>query len=277
MALIDLIVNLACLLLWLNWRSLSQSSPAAPGLTLVSTLKSAHGRRNFRWLLPVGIAAILLIRSIFYWHIGAAVSWTPKLDLGAVSISFRSDIFLRAFSFSLLSFGLLLGAVYWCLLLISALNRNVPDSDPFQRMVRAHLGWLDRLPAALKLILPLLAVTGLWVGGHRLLVHMGVVPPPLSSLQLWQQGALLGLTSLFVWKYFLVALLLAYLLNSYIYLGTWPVWNFVNATGTRLLSPLRFARLGKLDLAPLIALSAILFLSQLADSWLPTLYQHIPY
>ena len=53
------------------------------------------------------------------------------------------------------------------------------------------------------------------------------------------------------WKYFIVGILLLHLLNSYVYFGNHPFWNFVNATARNLLYPLRWLplRVGKVDFA----------------------------
>ena len=76
MALIDFILNLAGLLLWLNWRSvrfdpLGKRTPA----TLIGTLRRAEPRRWRRWHLLAALGGLLLLRAVFYWQIGAAANW----------------------------------------------------------------------------------------------------------------------------------------------------------------------------------------------------------
>jgi hypothetical protein len=73
MGLIDFILNLAGLLLWLNWRSirfdpLGKRTPA----TLVGTLRRAEPSRLRRWHLLAVLGGLLLLRALFYWQIGSA-------------------------------------------------------------------------------------------------------------------------------------------------------------------------------------------------------------
>src|SRR5277367_6064809 len=110
MVFVDTILNLACLLLWINWRSLPfdpihKRTPA----TLVGTLRRAAPSHFRRWHLLAAIGLLLFLRAVFYRQIGPAAHWTGRLDLGVIALSFRSDLFGRMFLFSIASFGLTLG------------------------------------------------------------------------------------------------------------------------------------------------------------------------
>src|SRR3974390_1650027 len=77
MGLIDFILNLAGLLLWLNWRAvrldpLSRATPA----TLAGTLRRAEAPRLKRWHFLAALGGLLLLRAVLYWQIGSAVNWT---------------------------------------------------------------------------------------------------------------------------------------------------------------------------------------------------------
>ena len=154
MSLIDFILNLAGLLLWLNWRSirfdpLGRRTPA----TLIGTLRRAEPRRLQRWHLLAALGGLLLLRAALYWQIGSGVGWAAgKLDLGVIELSFRSDSFVRVLFFSIFSFGLTLGVFYLWLLLLSILA----GPEPFHRLVRMQLGRMDYLPRGIKLFLPLI-------------------------------------------------------------------------------------------------------------------------
>ena len=132
MGIIDFILNLAGLLLWLNWRSLrfdplGKRTPA----TLIGTLRRAEPRRLRRWHLPAVLGGMLFLRAVLYWQIGSGVGWAAgKLNLGVIELSFRSDYFGRILLFSLCSFGLTLGVFYLWLLLFSILAGAGTDS-PF--------------------------------------------------------------------------------------------------------------------------------------------------
>jgi uncharacterized protein YggT (Ycf19 family) len=279
MALIDSILNLACALLWLNWRSLSfLSLDKSPPVSLAATLKKAGPPRRGRWIPLFSLAVVLVVRSVFYWNVGAALNWTPNLQLAVVSLPFRSDYLSRTLLFSLLSFALILAGLYGWLLLISIINRKVPNDEPVQRLIRFHLGPVERWPAWLKFLLPLLITSIAWGFGNPALVSLRIVPPPISKSHLWQQAVLLGVASYLMWKLLLLALCVLYLINSYVYLGKSYFWNFVNLTGANLLRPLRPIplRVGKLDFAPVLVFALVLLLSRSAELWLPRLFQSLP-
>src|SRR5579872_1575358 len=103
MPLIDFILNIAGLLLWLNWLAV-QSDPLTKtsAASLVGTLKKAGAVAPRRWKFLAGLIALLLLRASVYWQIGAAVNWTPKLELEFIDLSFRSDYYGRMLLFSLL-------------------------------------------------------------------------------------------------------------------------------------------------------------------------------
>ena len=262
MGTIDFILNLACLLLWLNWRSLridplGKRQPA----TLIGTLRRAEARHAGRWRLLVAIGGVLLLRAVFYWQIGSATNWSGQLDLGVAALSFPSNApgvmmsLLRMFWFSCLSFGVMLGILYLWLLLLSLLS----GPEPIQSLVRVQLGVVDAWPRKLKLPLPLAASVPLWWLASWLLVWLHVIPPPSSAARRVEMALLIGLGSYLVWKFLIGALLTLYLLNSYIYFGKHPFWNYVNATGRTLLLPLKKIplRLGRVDFAPVVGIALV--------------------
>jgi len=279
MALIDVILNLVGLLLWLNWRStgfdaLIKSTPT----TLVGTLRRAEPSKVKGWYFLVAVVGLLFMRSWVNWQVGAAVDWMPTLKLGAISISFRSDLFWRAMLYSVLSFSVTLIIFYLWLLFFSIVNGRSEEGDPLQKLVRLHLGWIERCPWPIKLLLPLLFVTVLWYALNPLLVRWEVIPAVKSALHRLEQAGAIGLGVYLGWKYLIVGLLILYLLSSYIYLGTHVFWNFLAVTGRNMLTPFRFLplRIGKIDLAPLFALAAILLIARYAERGLTILYRRLP-
>src|SRR5882724_13578075 len=111
---IDFILNVAGLLLWLNWRSV-RMDPFNRGIpaTLAGTVRRAEPMRLKRCHFLAALAALLFIRDFFYVHIGAAANWTPKLNLTVVTPAFPlvtrgHAFFLSALLFSVGSFVRLL-------------------------------------------------------------------------------------------------------------------------------------------------------------------------
>jgi uncharacterized protein YggT (Ycf19 family) len=275
MGCVDFILNLAGLLLWLNWRSirfdpLGRRTPA----TLMGTLRPATPQKNRRWHLLVFIAGLLLLRAVIYWWIGSEARWTGRLDLGVVVLSCRSDWFVRILVFSFFSFGLTLGIFYAWLLLLSLLA----GPEPFHRLVKIPLGRVDGWPRWAKIILPFAVTAVLWWFAGWLLGRIQILPPAAAAWR-FQQALVIGADSYLTWKYPLGAILLLHLLNSYVYFGKHPFWKYVNATAQTILRPLEKIplRAGKVDFAPVLALAILFFAAELAGRGLGLLYARLPF
>jgi uncharacterized protein YggT (Ycf19 family) len=278
MALIDFILNLAGLLLWLNWRSvrldpLGKRKPA----TLIGTLRRAEPKRFRRWHLLAALGGLLLLRALFYWQIGSAAHWTGALNLSVITLSFRSDFFARMLVFSIFSFGLMLGVFYLWLLLLSILAGPEPPS--FHRLVRMQLGRIDGLPRGMKFLLPLVVMAAFWWLASWLLTWLQIIPRPVSTAHRIEAALIVGLNSYLVWKYVIGALLTLHLLNSYIYFGKHPFWSYVNTEARTLLSPLRAMplRVGRVDFAPVVGLALVFLAAELVGRGLFFLYERLPF
>ncbi len=275
MGYVDFILNLAGLLLWLNWRSirfdpLVKRTPA----TLMGTLRPAAPKKLRRWHLLVFLAGLLLLRAVFYWWIGSQANWTGKLDLGVVVLSCRSDWFVRILVFSFSSFGLTLGIFYVCLLPLSLLA----GPEPFHGLVKIPLGRVDGWPRWAKMILPFAVTAIVWWLASWLLGRLQILPPAALACR-FQQSLVIGAGSYLLWKFPLGAVLLLHLLNSYIYFGKHPFWKYVNATAQALLQPLKKIplRIGRVDFAPVLALALLFFAAELAARGLNQLYARLPF
>jgi uncharacterized protein YggT (Ycf19 family) len=273
MGIVDFILNLAGLLLWLSWRSarfdpLAKRTPA----TLVGTLRRAEPARMRRWHLLAFIGGLLVLRALFYWQIGSALSpiWTGKLDLGITVLWFRSDLFWRILLFSFLSFGVALGIFYLWLLLFSILT----GPEPVHRLVKIPLGRVDGWSRPVKIFLPLVATTLLWWLASWLFAELTIIPRPFSEAHRFESSLLIGLGSYLVWRFPIGAVLALHLLNNYIYFGKHPVWSYVNATAQTLLSPLKKIplRLGNVDFAPVLGVALVFLLAEAAGRGLVFLY-----
>lgn len=266
MGIVDFILNLAGLLLWLNWRSirfdpLVQRTPA----TLMGTLRPASPKKIRRWHLLVFLAGLIFLRAAVYRWI--TPFWVGKLDLGVIVPPFRSDQFSGMLLFSVLSFVLVLGIFYVILLLLSLLQ----GPDPIHRLVKIPLGRVDGWPRWVKIILPFAAAALFWW-----LASWGIAKmPPAQRLQ---TALVVGLESYLVWKFPLGVVLGLHLLNSYIYFGKHPFWNYVNAAAQKLLRPLRKIplRAGRVDFAPVAALALIFLAAEGAGRGLVWLYARLP-
>ena len=278
MTALDIILNCAALLLWLNWWSRGVSVPRAGGIALISTLRRAEPAQRDRWVSPAAIAAILFIRAILYWQIGQAIKWSPRLSLVAITLPFRSDNFPRMFLFSILSFIVFVAAFYFCALLMSAVNRSVPATDPWQAFIRVLLGPVDRWPAWGQALLPFAAGVLFWLLVGPLLSAIGVQVPVKTFSHRLEEAVLIGLGSYASWKYVIIAVLALHALVSYVYLGAAPLWQFVGFSARNLLRPMGALQLraGRIDFAPLLAIAIVAAGSELIERWLPKLYVRLP-
>jgi uncharacterized protein YggT (Ycf19 family) len=279
MAYVDFILNLAGLLLWIKWRSLPfdpihKRTPA----TLVGTLRRAAPSHFRRWHLLGLIALLLLGRAGLYRLLGPALHWTGRMDLGVITLSFRSDWFGRMALFSASSFGLTLGIFYLWLLLLSLLAETTATEQPVQRLVRMQLGGVDGWPRWAKIVSPFAATALLSWLTSWLFIWLEIIPNPVSPLHRIEESLVIGLGSYLVWKYLAAALLVLHLLNTYIYFGKQPFWNYVNATAQNLLVPLRKIplRAGKVDFAPVVGIAIIFFAAEFAARGLVWLYARLP-
>ena len=90
---------------------------------------------------------------------------------------------------------------------------------------------------------------------------------------------LIGLGAYLTWKYLIGVLLILCLLATYVYLGSSPFWAFVLMTGSNLLLPLRRLplRVGKADMAPVVAILFVFLAAELAERGLTALYTRLPW
>ena len=281
MGLIDVILNLAGVLLWLNWRAIGfdalvRTSPA----TLAGTLRRADPHRFKRWHVLAALGGLLTVRALLYWQVGSAVDWTPSLHLGGldIAIPFRSDSWWRMFLFSGLGFAVTLALCYLWLLLLSLVNAKGAEMDPTQKLVRLHMGRVDRWPWPLKALLPLLVSLLSWWLLSLLLSRLGIIPSATSRVHRIEQAVVIGLGSYLSWRYLIGGLLALHIVSSYVYVGDQPIWSFVALTGRNLLAPLRWLplHLGKLDFAPLAGMALVFFVAEFAQRGLTAIYERLP-
>ncbi len=277
MSLIDFILNVVGLVLWLNWRALPLTVQVPASSSLASTLRRAGPPRPPVYYLA-GLILLLAGRALVYWQLGGPAGWVARIPLGPTTVGFRSDGLGRMALFSFCSFGVALGIFYLFLLLLSWINGPVAATEPGQRLVRTQLGLLDRWPGVIKLLLPLLFTAALWWLVHPWLARLGLVPRQANSdWRVLAQGAVIGLAAYLALKFFLVGILSLHLLSSYVYLGEWPLWDFVNTTARRLLRPLQWLplRSGQIDFAPALAVVLLLSAAAFTQRGLTHLFQRL--
>lgn len=271
---VDLILNLAALLLWLNWRAgkvdpLGRRTPA----TLVGTLRRAEPSQIQRWQMPLILGGIIFLRAVLYWLIGSALGWVGTLNFGVISPAFRCSWFGPTLCFSFLSFLLVLGIFYSWMILLSLLEGPKPIHD----FVRLQLGRVDDWPRGVKACLPFVVTAVSWWLVSWMLVGLRIIPPPVTALWRVEESLIIAAQSYLIWKFPAALLLVLHLLNSYIYFGRYPVWNYADKTAQKLLQPLKGIpmRIGKVDFAPVLGIVLVFLIAEPAGRGLQWLYNRL--
>ncbi len=260
MNLVNTILNAAALLLWISWHASRFDPLARPAAsTLVGTLRPAGASRRNDWTYPLVIVGLLLLRALFYWQVGPALNWTPRLELPGTQLPFRSDFLDRTLIFSLLSFGNLLVPLYLWLLFLAMINRQMPDDDRWQRIVRLNLWPLARWHWALQVFLPMLATVLIWLALRPLLERVQALPAAPFNVWWLAQGWFVWANWFLTVKYLIAALLLGHLVNSYVFLGQHPLLEYANASAVSILRALRFLPLHtkQVDFSPVVGIALV--------------------
>src|SRR5690349_18226407 len=143
MSVIHWILDIAALLLWIDWRS-GRVVAIKTGQVTISITNSIREteKSRFRGLGSLaGLILLLLARPFIYWSLGSSLEWTPRINLLALSIPWRTDLLGQLFIFSFLSFGCTLGVFYSWLLLLSSVNTDIAENDLVHRFIKFQLGW----------------------------------------------------------------------------------------------------------------------------------------
>ena len=279
MVLVDLILNLAALLLWLNWRELRLAHKEKTGTaSFAGLLKYTGKRRRKEWWFLFLVPAVLLVRAMIFQQIGPSLRWTPVLKLDLVTLPFLSDLPGRMLTYSVLSFLAVLAKFYLLLLFLSFVNRNSLEADPIQKWVRLQLGWMERMPVWLSLIMILAAAMAAWFIVTPLLRHLNITPAEHSHLRTATEGLMLGLAALLVWKYLIIVILALAFANSFVYFGASPLWQCISVTSDNLIKPLRFIPLqfGRFDLRPLVLIALVAVVGFTCRAGLERVYPQLP-
>ena len=276
MSVLDFLLNLAALLLWLSWRGIGTVQASGPAGTLLGNLKPADRRTGVRHSYLIGLFALLLGRAVVYRQFGPAWDWNPSWSPGAASLVFRSDHFLRMLACSLLGFGWTLFGLFASMCLVAAVNRPPQDKDGLTREIRRSLGLLANLPPVILLILPVLVLGVCWLFLGWISAQSGLVPRLHNWQHLVQQAGVVGLAAILIWRWLLTLVLGLYFLNSYVFFGASPFWDFIQQTGNHLVRPFAWARFGRVNFPPLLVLGLVWLVYGILGTGFPGLKSSLP-
>jgi hypothetical protein len=276
MVIIDLLLNLAALLMWVSWRGIRGGEAAGSAGTILGNLRPAGvrqgNRRHYLWML----GGLLLVRALVYRQVGPSLPWHPVWSLGPATVAFRSDYSLRMFGFSALDFLTMLLFWYTGIAGILAVNRPPGDRDGLTRALRAQSGFLGGLPGGVLLVMVCVMAGLLWAGVGWLAAGQGMVPPLRSGQHLLQQSVLVVVGQLCVLRWWFAAILLLHLLNLYVYVGNHVFWDFIQNTGSHLCRPFSFFRIGQADLSPIPTVLVCWTIPTMAAAGMPWLKPWLP-
>ena len=148
---------------------------------------------------------------------------------------------------------------------------------PTHRLVRIQLGKMDGWPNWIKILLPFAVAALVWGLASWPLAWLHIIPQPVSLARRLGESLVIALGSCLAWKFLIVALLVLHLLNSYIYFGKHPFWNYVNVTAKKLLRPLGKIQLraGRADFAPVAGIALVFLLAGFGEFCLAWLYRRL--
>jgi len=277
MALLNLLLDLVALVLFLSGLGVGTRMPTHRAGTLLSNLKLAESTRGRRWPLFAALAALLLLRPWFYSSVAEVSGWIPSWDPVPATVPFRPDFPSRLLVFSVVSFAwTLLQFLSW-ILFAAALSRMTREPSAWNRFFHDMLGPYSRMPAVLMIVLPAVGGALFWAAMALPFQAIGILPPIRSWEHLALQSGLVGLGVWVAGSWMVCGLLILRLINSYVYLGTHPFWDFVHQVGGALLRPVEWipARIGKLDLTALVAAALVAAGARAAELGLTHLYLHL--
>jgi uncharacterized protein YggT (Ycf19 family) len=261
MWLFDFITDLVALLLWLRATSFRTQPSARPrAISPLASIQPVDRLTPSLWA-AAGILLLLFGRSMVYWKIGSAVSWSPTLNLPSVALPFRSDLFTRMIALSFLTFGISLYLFYTSALVLLSLAPGLAGKNPPLDYLRRETRVWGEFPKISCAIFPFLCGFLFWILTRPVWVSFQLLPASHSWKSVLKEAAVLGLNAYIPLQYILYVLLGFAFMNSSIFFGTNAVIQILVTTSTSLIHPLRKLPLtfGKWDLRPILLIILISF------------------
>ncbi len=257
------ILDLAGLLLWLSFRRVG-ADPTRPAGTLLGNLRPAAPVPHRSWASLLTLVLMLLLRPLLLVLLATVLDSTPTWTPGPTVIAFRADDWLRLYFFSTLSFAWTALVGYAVLLAFCAFSRDVPELTSFAEFAMTLAGPLGRFPLVFLFLFPVAAGAVIWLGVGPVLQWQHLLPPTRAGVSLAFQSLFMGVAVWLPLRWVVVSVLLLRFIHNYVYLGEHSVWMLVQTVGRRLQYPLAWipARLGRMDLVPLLAAALYWFMGE---------------
>ncbi|MEC7903449.1 MAG: hypothetical protein VYE74_04590 [Verrucomicrobiota bacterium] len=267
---IDHILNLAAWILWING-SMGLMQPWKPqsGISLVGTLKAlSPSRMNPAWFFILGVALILCFKILLLHYLGKPLASTVAVDFLLFPVFFKTGSLSHMALMGVVTFIRFSFMGYLWLWFLRCLTTG-KGMDPLHGMLDAVLGPLGQRKAWLQGVLLWLLGVMLWTLLGALLARLEILPGRDASSLLWQ-ATLISSAAWMSLRWLIYGMLALYLVHSYVYLGGWEGWDWLDQGVERLLWPLKPLRLHwkRIDFTPMVAWPLYGLLFALISRWL---------
>lgn len=253
---IDLILNLAAWILWMHGSTgLMQASKRMEGISLGLTLKAiSPARINPSWFLMMGVLLILCFKILLLHTLGKPLASTMSQEFLLMPVFFKTGSLSHMACMGIVTFlrCCIIGYVWLWFIRRMAMGRGM---ESLQEALDGMLGPLARAHAWIQPVCLWLMGLIAWMVVSGLLVQMEILPSRSLSELLWQ-ATFVSLAGWLTLKWLIAMLLLCYLAHSYIYLGSWEGWDWLEHLVERLLWPMKSLPLHwkRIDFAPVVAI-----------------------
>ena len=256
MQIIDFIHNIAAWILWVNgWMQLHNPTEIQRPLTLLGTLVGPSRRIGSAWIYFGGFLLILLVKVLLLHYLGAPIDPTLSMNFMLLVVYFKtaslSSMFWMAVA-SFLKFAMIAYIWLWFLSRLSPRN----GAENIVNGLGASLGFLQSRHWLIQVLLLLTFGFIGWVFLAIVFGWQGILPVVSDVPHLLWQALCISICAWLGLYYLIILLMLLYLIHSYVHLGNWEGWDWVDEVAGKLLSPL--SRLpfqwASIDFAPLVIL-----------------------
>lgn len=256
MQIIDFILNLAAWILWVNvWMQLHSPTNIQRPLTLLGTLIGPTRRLDSVWIFFGGFLLILFIKTLLLHYLGAPINTTMSVNFLLLVVYFKTGHLVSIFWMALASFLKFAMMAYIWVWFMSRISPK-DNAENITNGLKASLGFLQ----SRHWMIQVLALFAFGMIGWAFLAvvfgWLGILPAFSSVLHLVWQASFVSISAWLGLYYLIILLMGLHLIHSYVHLGNWEGWDWLDGASEKLLSPL--ARLplqwARIDFSPFVVL-----------------------
>lgn len=256
MSVIDFILNLAAWILLVNSSmQFGDRGDLHRPLTLLGTLKVPKPTIREAWVLFSAAVLIVFFKSLLLHYLGAPLDTTMHLNFLLLNVFFKTGSLVSMGWMGLASFlKFTLMAYIWVWVLWRISRKDC--AEQLVGSLKSGLGFIGRVHVVLQpILLIFLGMVG-WVVLGLCFGTFGVLPTSIPLPLLIWQSLWISISAWMGVYWLLLLLMIFYLIHSYVYLGSWEGWDWIEGMGDRLLLPLKKLPLqwARIDFAPLVFL-----------------------